>query len=69
MMALPMEGRLILETADGAEIELAAGEGQRVLYALVTLAQTPVAPHITVAAVRTPQGVELWRGTSAGAAQ
>lgn len=68
-MTLPMEGRLIVETIDGNQIELAAGEGQRVLYALVTLAQTPVAPHITVAAIRTPEGVELWCGTQASEAQ
>ena len=68
-MTLPMEGRLIVETSGGTAIELAAGEGQCVLHALVTLAQTPVAPHITVAAVRTPEGVKLWRGTSAGHAQ
>lgn len=68
-MTLPMEGRLIVETIDGNQIELAAGEGQRVLYALVTLAQTPVAPHITVAAIRTPDGVELWREPQAGDAQ
>lgn len=57
-MTLPMEGRLIVETIDGNQIKLAAGEGQRVLYALVTLAQTPVAPHITVATIRTPEGVK-----------
>ena len=60
-MTLPMEGRLIAETSDGSEIHLAAGEGQRVFHALATLAQTPVGAHITIRALRTSDGEELWR--------
>lgn len=64
-MTLPMEGRLIAETSDGSEIQLAAGEGQRVLHALATLAQTPIVPHVTIRALRTADGEELWRSPAA----
>ncbi len=60
-MTLPMEGRLIAETSDGDQIELAAGEGQRVLHALATLAHTPVGSHVTIRLLRTVDGEELWR--------
>ncbi|RCW78469.1 hypothetical protein [Paracoccus lutimaris] len=65
-MVLPMEGRLIAETSDGAQIELAAGEGQRVLYALTTLAQTPVGPHLAIRVLRTVAGEVLWRSPATG---
>lgn len=65
-MVLPIEGKLIVETAAGAHIELAPGEGQRVLYALTTLAQTPVAAHVTIRSLRTPAGEELWRSAVTG---
>lgn len=60
-MTLPMEGQLIAETSDGTQIELAPGEGQRVLHALATLAQTPIGAHVTIRALRTADGEELWR--------
>lgn len=65
-MPLPMEGRLIAESSDGSQIELAAGEGQRVLHALATLAQTPVGSHVTIRALRTADGEELWRSPTTG---
>lgn len=63
-MVLPIEGKLIAETFDGGQIELRPGVGQRVLYALTTLAQTPIAAHVRIKALRTAQGEELWRAAA-----
>lgn len=65
-MVLPIEGTLIAETASGDDIELPPGQGQRVLYALTTLAQAPVAPHVTIRSLRTPEAEELWRSVAGG---
>ena len=45
---------------DGSEVALSEDEGRRVLYALATLAQTPVGPEINVCRVVGADGTELW---------
>ena len=58
------EGREIMtmtaELRDGRSIALSAGEGQRVLYALTSLAVTALGPHLNMARIVAADGDTLW---------
>ncbi len=45
---------------DGGEVFLTVQQSQRALYALTSLAQTPLALHLKVMAVYDAKGVCLW---------
>ena len=54
---------------DGRAITLNAEQGQRVLYALTTLANTPIGDHLNVSRVEGDAGEDLWTGKMETAGQ
>lgn len=50
--------KAILKT--GKEIKMSADQGQRVLYAVTTLAASPVGQHLNVERIEDANGVEVW---------
>lgn len=50
--------KAILKT--GKEIPMSADQGQRVLYAITTLAASPVGQHLNVERIEDANGIEVW---------
>ncbi|WJS87270.1 hypothetical protein [Paracoccus sp. TOH] len=46
---------------DGSRIELTAEQGQRALYALTSLAVTPLAHHLNIQRIEGGDGQILWQ--------
>ncbi len=46
--------------SEGGEVFMTVQQSQRALYALTSLAQTPLAPHLKVMEVYDAKGVCLW---------
>ena len=55
---LSVAGAAVLE--DGARVPLSPDELHRVLYALTSLAVTPLRQHLRVVAIHNNAGDELW---------
>ena len=50
--------KAVLKT--GKVIQMTADQGQRVLYAITTLAASPVGQHLNVERIEDANGVEVW---------